>query len=62
VVAALVGDGITKALLTDIAHEVKTLRQEVGNIRTAQGHSGSDIVGGGTLVQVARKKTVFKRL
>lgn len=59
-VAAPVGDRITKALLTDIAHEVKALKQEVGNIRSAQGHSGSDIVGGGTWVQGARKKTVFK--
>lgn len=41
---------------TDIAQEVKALRQEVSDIRTVQDHSGGNGADGGSWVEVAKRK------
>lgn len=50
-------DSITRNMLTDIAHEVKALRQEVSDIRLGRDCSGNDADKGGTWVEVVKKKS-----
>lgn len=42
-------DTTTRSLLSDIANEVKSLRQEVSDIRSIRDHSGVDAAKGGIL-------------
>lgn len=55
-VAVQAEDNSTKFLLSDIAQEIKSLRQEVSDIRSTQGHIGDNAVEGGSWVEVVKRK------